>query len=547
MKDEPASILALAERSDRWFASPDAFVELLALEGVNDVDAAYLDQLTPGLLDGRSLVLLGPADPSPEHVRLLLDYVNAGGGLVCGMPGEAFADALGLAHRRRGIMEGRMRVPIAGYPDAGLPLKGWAQWYEVTRKAAVADLIPLLDSAGKPTGAPAACTLCEGDGVVIVLAYDPVSCVYLLRQGNPMLAGCRSSGFERMRPSDLFEGWQDARDAATPAADLHAHFLRELIHRAWPDDTVLPWLWYFPDRADTMLVFTSDDDWSTRDQFERLVACCETHDARLTFYLVQEGSVMDRDWLEELASRGFDFSIHPDLPPPTRPLWNQRLGAHVRQFRDAYGRDPGPSVRNHCITWSGYLEGVRIQARHGFTFDTNWFSLLPQGKYYMTGAGLPMRFADLNGAVLPMYQLPTQFSDETTLGGQGFDWSLNLTPDQGVELVTGLMRKNAAHHHSMLCVNAHPVSFAAYSAPLWTPVLRFARDAGIPVWDVERFSRFWQARRAVGLRPVPRGQTTVDTTGLDLDSHGLSVMIPVPDDMACDAIRVVGGRRFVQR
>ncbi len=541
MQEPPASILVVSERLDRWFSSPEALAELLRFEGINDVETAWLDDVAAQTLTGRSLVLLGPSEPAPDTGALLLDFVRNGGGLICCAPGEAFAEAMGLKPRRQGVLNARMNVPLEGFPDTGLPIKGWSQRYGVGTTEPV-HTVPLLDSENAAVGDGAVYHLTYGAGHLIVLAYDAAACVYLLRQGNPMLAGCRSSGFDRMRPSDLFEGWQEVRDAAWPVADLHCHFLRELVHRAWPRDTVLPWLWYFPGMADTVLTFTSDDDWSTRDQFERLISACETHDAGLTFYLVQERSVMDRPWLEDLAARGFDFSIHPDLPPPTQPLWEGRLASHVRQFRDTYGRPPSASVRNHCITWSGYLEGVRIQARHGFTFDTNYFSLLPQGRYYMTGSGLPMRFSDLNGDLLPMFQLPTQFSDETTLGGQGFEWSLDFTPEQGVACVTGLMKQNAAGTYSMMCVNAHPVSFATYSDVLWEPVLAYAAASGTPVWDVDRFSRFWQARRSIRLRPVPRGDTP-DVSDRESDQGGFSVMVP---DREAAGGRVVCGRKFRQ-
>ncbi|MBM3264986.1 MAG: hypothetical protein FJY97_16390 [candidate division Zixibacteria bacterium] len=539
----PASILVLAERSDQWFASPEAYAELLRLEGINDVDTAYVEDLTPTLLEGRSVVWLGPSDPSPDAVKALIDHVYSGGGLICCMPGEAMAKALGLEPQLKGQMDGRLPVALDGFPDTGLPIKGWSAFYRVGRDAGCTDVMSLQDRRGDATGFPAVVELSEGDGAIAVLAYDPVSVVYLLRQGNPLLAGCRSSGFARMRPSDLFDGWQDERDFSWPVADLHGHFARELIHRVWPAGSTLPWLWYFPDGADSLLVFTSDDDWSTRPQFERLIDACETFDARLTFYLVQEKSVMDRMWMEELAGRGFDFSIHPDLPPPTLSLWDGRLGAHVRQFCDTYGRPPGSSVRNHCITWAGYLEGARIEARHGFTFDTNCFSLLPQGKYYLNGAGLPMRFVDTSGTVLPVFQLPTQFSDETTLGGQGFPFSLNLTPEQGIDLITGLIGRNTGPVASMMCINAHPVSFATYSAPLWEPVLSFARDSGVPVWDVGRFARFWEARRLVRLRPVKEGEMP-EVDGAALAACGLSVMLPVSDSAAGGVIKQVGGRAY---
>ena len=243
--------------------------------------------------------------------------------------------------------------------------------------------------------------------------------------------------------------------------------------------------------------------------------------------------------MADLIRKGFDFYIHPVLEPPTYPLWEARLTAHVRQFEEVYGRPPSPSVRNHAIMWAGYVTGPRIEARQGFTFDTNTFSLLPQGRYYMAGGGVPMPFSDLSGETLPVFQLPTQFSDETTLGNHA--WSLGLTPEEGASLVTDLMRRNAAGTHSMLCVNAHPVSFATYSAPLWTPVMAFAKQHGIPVCDVDRFSRFWHARREVRLRPVPKGEVSVQAQA---GVSGLSAMIPVEKPSAGAKTRTLGGRTF---
>jgi len=345
-----------------------------------------------------------------------------------------------------------------------------------------------------------------------------------------------------MRPADLFHDWQDAQTSEHPVADLHAHLLRELVHQAWPEGTVLPWLWFFPDQADTALVLTSDDDWSTRDQFEMLVDACDRHHARLTFYLIQDRSTVDRAWLESHLARGFDFSIHPNLPTPPLPVWKPRLADHVRQFSEAYGRPPGSSVRNHAVTWAGYLDGARIEADQGFAFDTNYFSILPQGRSYMCGAGLPSRFVDPSGGVLSIYQLPSQFSDETVLGGQGFTWSLDLTPDQGTDLVTGILKRNAREQHSMLCVNAHPVSFATYSSPMWEPVLQFAQSAGVPVLSAGRFGAFWEARRGVRLRPVPTGQSiaSVPLPG----APGMSAMVPDPEPSPGAQTRTLLGRTF---
>lgn len=512
------SILVLAERSDRWFNSPQALAELLHLEGINDLETAWLDELTPAKLADRSLVLLGPADPTPATTALLLEFVAAGGGLVTIMPGEFLAAQLGIPMRFEGRLHARVQAELPGFPDRGLPTRGWSAFYSPGTGADVTHEIPLLEIDGKPAGAAAVLALRRGKGRVVAIAYDLATTVYTLRQGDPMLAGTRNTGIARMRPADLFAGIWNADDAGFPGADLHCHLLRELVHRAWPSDTVLPWLWYYPGGAATMIVLTSDDDYSTRGQFEALISAADEHDASITFYLVRDAggndSAMDPKWFGELAGRGYDFSIHPDLPPPTGATWDAKLGSHVEQFRRRYGRDPSSSVRNHCIAWAGYLDGPRIEARHGFSWDCNYYSLPPNAAQYMTASGLPMPFASPAGEVLPVTQLAAQFSDETTLNaGFSAKFSLNLTVDDGIRLVTDTIADNIHRYQSMLCLNSHPVSFARYSSPLWVPVLKFAKQHGVPVWNVERFRKFWEKRRAAVLKPVKRGTKDIRVDG----------------------------------
>lgn len=543
-RETPASILILSESTDRPFSSARAIAEILHLEGVNDTHAVRLEDLSDAQVGTRSLVILGPCDPSATDVDALLDFVESGGGLIALAPGEAFSERLGLKSHLTGCLHPRIGVHIDGFPESGLPVKGWTQFLDLAEGTDGEELAELRDPAGRPAGHPAIVRIGRGEGTVIVTAFDLAASAAMLRFGNPLLSGARTNGIYRMRPTDLFEGWQQEVDQSYPVADLSCHLLRELCHRAWPAGEVLPWLWYFPRDADTVLLLTSDDDGSKREQFECLVDACESHEARLTFYLVQEGSTMDREWLEALADRGFDFSIHPDLRPPIHAAWEKRLAAHIGQFQEAYGRSPASSVRNHAITWSGYVAGARIEAAHGFEFDANYFSLLPTARYYMAGAGLPLRFVDPQGQVLPIFQVPTQFSDETTLAGLDLDWSLNLTPDQAIELVTGLMADNATRHHSLMCVNAHPVSFATYSAALWKPVMAYGRTNGIPVIDLGRFGAFWKARREVRLSPVPEGRSDVRLHSRPPAGEGMSAMVPVDVEPEGIRTRTVCGRRF---
>ena len=521
--DPRPCILVLADQTPSWFSSPGAIAELLYLEGINDVEVQGLDRISPSLLEQRSLVILGPCDLGPAHAAMLLEHVAGGGGLISLLPGEALTRTLGLGSPLKGILNGRIRIESAGYPEVSLPIKGWSQFYDLSGAGQAEQIAPLLAEDDQETGYPAVLQLSHGKGKIVVFAYDLAASVYLLRQGNPAMAAGRSTGFARMRPSDLFYQWQDSRTAELPVADLQCHFFRELVHRAWPEETVLPWVWYFPNGAGTVLLFTSDDDWSTVAEFDQLLTALEKNNASATFYLVQVDSTMERCSLEALVAKGFDFSIHPDLPPPTGADWEHRLSAHIAQFEERYQRRPSSSVRNHCIAWAGYLKGVKIQSRLGFDVDANYFTLAENGRCYMTGSGLMMPFVDLDGEVLPIFQLPTQFSEEAVLAHPDFTWSLNLTPDEGVRYISRLMLENRDRNQSMLCINSHPVSFANYSASLWEPILEFAKAEGIPVLNVDQYQAFWKARREIRLKPVRRG----DVDGYQSANEGqFKIMFP---------------------
>lgn len=532
-----ASILAIAD-ADRLFTSPESIAALLRVEGINDVESATLDSLNDSLLAGRSLVVLGPCDPDPATADLLVSFVKNGGGLVAFAPGEALAPKLGLTPKLTGLRHARWDLPLPDFASVPIVVRGWTQFYSLGKNAEGNVTGSILEGARVIDGAAPLLQTKLGNGSVVAFATDLVAAVCLARQGDPMLAGARTTGYARMRPSDLFDSYDDS-DTEQPSADLLCHLLRESIHRAWPSDSVLPWLWYFPNNLDTVIALTSDDDWGKREEFEKLIACCDRHDARLTFYLTKP-TVVDKKWFDDLSVRGYDFSLHPDLPPPTGATWPKILGEHTAYFKDRFNTTPATSIRNHCIAWTNYLQGVRTQLKHGYRWDSNYFTAPPTGRCFMTRAGLPMEFVDTSGKVLPSYQLASQFSDETVLAASGAPFSLKLQPPEAIALVTRIIRENATKYHSMVTINSHPVSFATYSQPLWEPVLKFAKEQGVPVMTVGKLAAFWEQRQSSALRPVAAG-----TREIHGDARpGLTAMIPLRAGETAKNTRVVMGRTF---
>jgi len=484
---------------------------LLAMEGLS-VERVALETLDANALPDR-IVLASDLPLIGLEVEALRARAEAGARLIFFAPAPYVAEAFGFAATYRAGVDGFLRLRRVGFPDA--PMQFHALLRHLTPPGDAEILAEVCDDtpAHTPTGAPAIVRLRVGAGEAIFFLYDLPRSIALTRQGDPRRAGLHGNHVAPgWRAADMFAGFLDWDCAALPQADLQCHLLRYLLCAPLsPDKPGLPFLWYFPDDAPTALLLTSDDDWSTPEQFAALNDCLQRHQAQITYYLVQDTCVtpeQQQAWSED----GATFSIHPNHREPLPRTWSETIQAHQQAFRERFGAEPGSSVRNHAIPWIGYVEGARRNHACGFSWDTNFFTCPPTTRFYMTGSGLPLPFVDVTGEVLPVWQMSAQFSDETTLAAGGFSFSLNYTEAEGIEAVCSLMRANADGQHSLLCVNTHPVSFATYSVGMWDAVLVDAERLSIPRLSLEGFAAFWERRQKITIRRVPAGEPSWEVT-----------------------------------
>ena len=306
--------------------------------------------------------------------------------------------------------------------------------------------------------------------------------------------------------------------------DGQVHIAKPLAH----EPIGLPFVWYFPGDAPTVLLLSSDEDWSTPAQFQALHDCVRKHTAHITYYLVADTCITPAQ-LQQWISEGDTFSIHPYHQEPLPRTWHATVRQHRAAFEARFAQAPGPSVRNHIIAWVGYTQSAHWDHALGFTWDSNYFTCPPQTKHYMTGSGLPLPIVDESGALTPAWQQPCHFSDETTLAAGGFAYSLKFSEAEGVACITELLRANAEVHHSLLCINTHPVSFATYSGGMWEAVIAAAKRLGLPRLSLEGFARFWELRQQVTLGPTQRTARGYQWT-VNAPAHAspLSLLIPAP-------------------
>lgn len=496
----PAPVLLLADEERHPFNFGPYTAQLLQLEGLGWPETLEPRRISPETLrHAPARILVANTPLGVEQARALREAVATGRMLVAFLPSPELAAAFGLEPTYRTDIGGYLRIRVPGFPDEAMQFHGPLRHFRLPEEAEV--LIEQADSSAerRRTGEAAAIRLPVGAGEAIFFLYDLPQSVALTRQGDPRRISLHSNMVTPgWRAADMFVEHLDCERAHLPQADLQCHLLRHLLTDRKKEYPPLPWLWYFPHDAETVLLVSSDDDWSTREQFDALLACARRYDVRITFYLVDE-TVVTPEMRAAWAAQGHTFSIHPNLNNPPEWTWRETVAAHRRAFCERFGMEPGSSVRNHAIPWVGWVRGGAWMQEAGFTWDSNFFTCPPRTRYYMTGSGLPCPLVDLDGAVLHIMEQPAQFSDETTLAAGGFPFSLNLGVEEAIEIITGQMRANADAFHSLLCINTHPVSFATYSRPLWEAVFAFARDNGIPRLALEEWTGFWERRRRVGI------------------------------------------------
>ncbi|HEY7183441.1 MAG TPA: hypothetical protein VIC84_18565, partial [Blastocatellia bacterium] len=75
------------------------------------------------------------------------------------------------------------------------------------------------------------------------------------------------------------------------------------------------------------------------------------------------------------------------------------------------------SNRTHCIVWSDWATQPKVELSYGIRLDENYYYWPPEWIQnrpgFMTGSGMPMRFADLDGSIIDVYQAATQLTNET--------------------------------------------------------------------------------------------------------------------------------------
>ena len=336
----------------------------------------------------------------------------------------------------------------------------------------------------------------------------------LTRQGNPAWIGQERDGVLPIRPDDLFFGgalgddqtdWVDTTRIAIPQADEQQRLLVNLIEDAGVDRAPIPRFWYLPDGEKAAIVMTGDDHGlgGTAGRFDRYLALQPRRLLRRrvgvraraprTSTRSARSPTRRRRRTRRRASRS-RVHISTQLPELDAGLARSRdyRAAAERLRRRSYPGTPAPvSNRTHCVAWSDWASQPKIELAHGIRLDTNYYhypgAWIGSKPGFMTGSGIPMRFADLDGTPIDVFQAATQMTDES---GQAYPSTVDALLDKalGPEGYYGIFTANMHTDHA-----EHAGSEAIVAA---------AQARSVPVISAKQLADL--ARRPRGV-VVPRG------------------------------------------
>jgi hypothetical protein len=199
-----------------------------------------------------------------------------------------------------------------------------------------------------------------------------------------------------------------------------------------------------------------------------------------------------------------------------------QLGA----FRTKYAGLPSPATnRTHCLAWNGYGSPAQMELANGIRLDTSYYywpaAWVADRPGMHTGSGMPMRFAQSTGAIVDVYQAPTQMNDEA---GQTY-------PATAVTLLDRAL--GAEGYYGAFTANMHTDTV---SSPGSDAIVTAALARGVPIVAAQQMLTWLDGRNAssfgslnwqTGLTGNPLGGSVLSfTIHVGAGANGLTATVP---------------------
>ena len=501
------------------------YAEILRAEGLNSFAVMDVGSVTSSTLNSYDVVILANATLTSTQLTSFTNWVSAGGNLIAMDPNAQLASLLGLNISTSQISNGYIKVDkntATGNGIAGATMQYHGAAKLITLNGA-SSLATLYSSATASTGAAAITLRSVGTsgGQAAAFAFDLARSIVYTRQGNPAWASQERDGLAPIRSNDKFFGasasdpqgdWVNLNKVAIPQADEQQRLLANLITSMERDRKPLPRFWYLPNGHRAAVVMTGDDhnNNGTTGRFNQLSAAspagCNLANwecLRGTSYVFTQTQISDAQ-ATTFNSQGFEIALHIDTgcSDYTQETLTDTYNTQLAQFATAWPSLPNPvTMRHHCIVWSDWASGAKVELAHGIRLDTtyyywpgSWINNVP-GNF--TGSAMPMRFADLDGTLIDVYQAASQMTDES---GQEYPFTVDTLLDRAL---------GDTEQYGVYTINAHTdVGIIAES----TNTINSAKARGVPVVSAKQMLTWLDGRNASSFGSISYSTTTNNLT-----------------------------------
>jgi hypothetical protein len=524
------------------------YAEILRAEGLNGFLVSDIASVTAPVLAAHDVVILGEIALTPTQVNLFVDWVSGGGKLIAMRPDKQLAALLGVTDAGTTLSDAYLKIDTSIAPGAGIvsdtmQFHGAADRYTLNGATAVA---ALYSSSTSATSAPAVTVRSVGasGGQAAAFTYDLARSIVYTRQGNPAWAGQERDGITPIRSDELFFGgtepdYVDRTRIAIPQADEQQRLLANLIGYLTTPTRPLPRFWYFPRGEKAVVVMTGDDHASngTAGRFDvyksNSPANCNVDDwecVRATSYIYPSTPISNAQVAAYVAD-GFEVGVHvtTGCGDYTAASLQSSFASDLASFSGTFpSAPPTRTSRTHCIAWSDYDTQPQVEAANGIRLDTNYYywpgPWVQDTPGFMTGSGMPMRFAKADGTLIDVYQAATQMTDES-------DQTWPFTIDTLLDRALG-----AEGYYGFFTANMHTDTVAHIGSEA---IVAAAQARGVPVISARQLLGWLDGRNeATYTGPSWTANTLTFTVSADARANGLQMLLPsFSSDRVVTAIR----------